>query len=296
MDVGSVKSKTVRVKPAPVTSQEIEMPQELININESITIIFDQWKKSGVLFLAAMPHESCYRMAQPLPKKPNSDDYEINLHEPCDLCKKGRVILNEMYEDQQFKKACESFRCKFNPPITVNYANAKDHVPRDKSSIRTLKERSILVFHQMPHTHSPWRLVEHTAMGVARNLNHFPSKHGVSKHCSPRMIEHQENLAFEQHCEHAAGECAQANKEQNPPNANAPRNLDCLYLRPTNIQQGGHELLHLAANRVINCRHIIRIPMSTSVIEKVHALSLKEGMPFGLKIENKIGAILYYSV
>ena len=49
-DIGGIKSKTTRAKPAPVTSQEIETPKELININEKITSSIDQMKKNGVLF------------------------------------------------------------------------------------------------------------------------------------------------------------------------------------------------------------------------------------------------------
>lgn len=76
---------------------------------------------------------------------------------------------------------------------------------------------------------------------------------------------------------------------------NPPRTLDFLHLRHANNRQGGHELLHLPTNKVINCRHLIRVPISNSVIEQVHDLALKDKMPKGLNIENKTGLLLYDS-
>ena len=205
-DAGSVKRKSTRVKPTSVEPQAIEMPQELINVNENIAIRINQIKTNGVLFLASTSHDSCFRMAQLFPKKPISDDHESKLRKLCDLCKKGRFILNEAHADQQFKKACEFFRCKFNPPTKTNRANAEEHVPSAQKSIRALKGRATSACHQMPFEHLPRRLVEYAVVREARKLSYFPSKHGVSIHCSPIMSVRQETLAFKEHCENMTGE------------------------------------------------------------------------------------------
>ena len=105
--------------------------------------------------------------------------------------------LKETHSDQQFKKACEIFRSKHDPPIKFNYANAKEHVPRAERNIRTTKERICSSCHQMPCKHLPKKLVEHLGIGSDRELNYFPAKHGVNKHYSPRMVLHQENLEYE---------------------------------------------------------------------------------------------------
>lgn len=94
-------------------------------------------------------------------------------------------------------------------------------------------------------------------------------------------------LKSQKHCSCITGEHVQANDEPSPSNTNAPLMLDCIYLRPTNNQQGGHQLLNLATNRVINRRHLIRLPISKSTINQVHKIAASESMPAGLKITKR---------
>ncbi|KAG7349565.1 hypothetical protein IV203_012162 [Nitzschia inconspicua] len=66
----------------------------------------------------------------------------------------------------------------------------------------------------------------------------------------------------------------QALNEPDPSNTNAPRTLDCIYLRYTpDNDQGGHELLHLATNRIITRRQVTPIPLTPAAIQAVHTLA-----------------------
>ena len=49
---------------------------------------------------------------------------------------------------------------------------------------------------------------------AAKKLIFFPIKNGVSKHYSPRMILHKENLDYEKHCKYVLGEYVQAHEDQ----------------------------------------------------------------------------------
>ena len=66
----------------------------------------------------------------------------------------------------------------------------------------------------------------------AQQLNYFPAKRGISKHYSPRMIMHQENLDFDHYFIHVLGEYVQLHEDENIKNNNASRALDSLYIRP----------------------------------------------------------------
>lgn len=138
-------------------------------------------------------------------------------------------------------------------------------------------------------------MVKYMVLEATKQLNYFPNKHGVSKYFSPRMILHQENLDYNKHCQFTFGEYVQAHNEPEPSNTNAPRSLDCLYLRSLANQQGGHELFHLQTNRVINRRDCTSVKLTPYVIRQVHELARQEGMPPGLKIANRIDNILYDS-
>jgi hypothetical protein len=83
-------------------------------------------------------------------------------------------------------------------------------------------------------------------MESAKKLNFFPNKYGVSKVFSPRMIMHHESLDYERHCKYQIDEFIQAHEEPNHTNTNAPRSLDCIYLRPMDNAQGGHELYYIS--------------------------------------------------
>jgi hypothetical protein len=123
-------------------------------------------------------------------------------------------------------------------------------------------------------------------MESTKKLNYFPNKYGVSKVFSPRMIMHHEKLDYERHCKYQIGEFVQARKEPNHTNTNAPRSLDCIYLRRMDNAQGGHELLYLQTNRVVKRRKLTKVPITPSIIKHVHALAERDEMPRGLKITN----------
>ena len=163
----------------------------------------------------------------------------------------------------------------------MNYANAQEHVTKAERNNRTIQERVRCKYYQLPYTQLPRTIVKYMVSESAKKLNYFPSKNGVSKHYSPRMILHQENLDFDRHCLHVLGEFVQSHEDEVIKNNNKPRALDCLYLRPTANHQGGHELLHLATNKVITRKRVTPVPITPAVIKIVHAIAEKENMPKG---------------
>ena len=85
----------------------------------------------------------------------------------------------------------------------------------------------------------------------------------------------------------------QAHQDENPKNTQAPRMLDCLYMRPL-TNHGGHELLHLATGRLLSRPKVDIVPMTDSVINTVNALAASDGIT-GLKMLTKTGQVLYDS-
>jgi hypothetical protein len=138
-------------------------------------------------------------------------------------------------------------------------------------------------------------MVKYLVMESAKKLNYFPNKNGMSKYYSPRMILHQENIDYDRHCEYRFGEYVLAHDEPKRTNTNAPRALDCIYLRVVDNIQGGHELLHLQTNAVITRRQLTRMVLTPSIIRMVHQLAKLDKMPKGLKIANRADLILFDS-
>ena len=178
----------------------------------------------------------------------------------------------------------------------MNFANAQEHVPEAERNNRVIKERVRATYHRLPYRHLTRTLVKILVTESAKKLNFFPAKHGVSQYYSPRMLMHQRNLDYSRHCQYALGTFVQAHDEPKHSSTNAPRSLDCIYLRYTDNIQGGHELLHLQTNSVITRRKVTPVPITPAIIKQVHtALAEQEDMPAGLKIENRTGQIFYDS-
>ena len=250
LDVGGIKGKTTRSKPTPVTSNIVEIPDELLEVQKDLIVSMDGLTVNSLKFLSTISHELFYRTAQYV-SKPVASVYEVCMDKLVSIYKKGGFNITEIHCDNEFCKVMDPFLVKQDPPIKMNYAAAQEHVPRAERNNRVIQERVRAAYHRFPFTHLPRILVKYLVMESTKKLNFFPNKHGVSKYFSPRMIMHQENLDYERHCQYQIAEYVQAHDEPIHTNMNAPRSLDCLYLRPMDNAQGGHELLHLQTNKVI---------------------------------------------
>ncbi len=131
-------------------------------------------------------------------------------------------------------------------------------------------------------------------MECTKKLNFFPPKGGISKYYSPREILHHQKLDYNKHCTIPQFSYVQPHNEPNPTNSQAPRSIDCIYLRPLSNVQGGHELLHLTTQRVITRCKVTVIPMPTTVITAVEAMATSDGIK-SLQLKTKSGSLLYDS-
>jgi hypothetical protein len=63
-DVGALKGKTTRTKPAPVVPDFIEIPKELIINHENVILCIDAIKINGLTFLTTISRNIMYRTAE----------------------------------------------------------------------------------------------------------------------------------------------------------------------------------------------------------------------------------------
>lgn len=292
-DVGAIKGKTTRQRPTPINDTKIEIPSELLAVNEEVELSMDGLKVNSLDFLTTITNSLFYRTAQYLTST-HAKVYGRCIDEILAVYKRGGFIVKEIHCDNEFHSVLDSFAAHQNPPISVKYAAPLEHVPRAERNNRVIKERVRSAYHRLPYVHLPRIMVKYMVMESARKLNFFPAKQGVSKHYSPRMILHHENLDYNRHCKFAFGEYVLGHDEPSPTNTQAARALDCIYLCPSS-GQSGHDLLHLATNAVVNRRHCTPMPVTAQVIKQVHKLAELDKMPKGLKITNRAGTILFDS-
>jgi hypothetical protein len=278
--------------PAPVVDDYIEIPKELTDAQHDVTLCLDGMKINGLPFLTTISKNIYYRTAQYITRQ-NAETYKEAISEVIRIYNRAALRVTEIRSDNEFRPMSGDFAHGFG--VHMNYANPNEHVPEAERNNRVIKERIRATYHRLPFTHLPRLMVKMLVSESAKKLNFFPAKHGISKYYSPRMILHQKNLDYEKHLKYAFGTYVQAHDDPESKNNNAPRTLDCIYLRYSDAHQGGHELLHLQTNQLLRCQFVTPLPITPAIIKQVHALAEQDRMPKGLKITNRTGQILFDS-
>ena len=148
-DVGSIKAKTTRTAPTPAFSNIIEIPAELLHIQEEITLSMDGLTVNSLKFLTTISHDLYYRTGQYVAEA-KAANFEECLTQIYRVYRKAGLIIIEIHCDNEFHKAMDNFAAAQDPVINMNYANAKEHVPRAERNNRTIRERVRASYYQMP--------------------------------------------------------------------------------------------------------------------------------------------------
>eukprot|EP00978_Attheya_sp_CCMP212_P017186 scaffold45596_cov58-Attheya_sp.AAC.9 len=292
-DVATLKGKTTRRKLIPVVEDMIPVPRELIQAQQHVTLTMDGLTINSLKFLATISKNLYYRTAHFVPKQ-MSEFYTHVVNSLVVVYNQGGFQIKKILCDNEFHPMMDALA--LNQHIAMNYTNPQEHVPEAERNIRVIKERVRATYHRLPYTRLPKILVKYLVSEATKKLNFFRAKNRISQYYySSRMILHQQNQDFNKHCKYSIGSYVQGHDEPAPSNTNAARTLDCLYLRYHSVAQGGHELLHLATNKVVIRRKITPVPITPAIIKRVHYLAEQDNMPEGLKIQNKQGDLLYDS-
>jgi hypothetical protein len=87
-DLGAIKGKTTRSKPTPVTSNIVEIPDELLEVQQDLTLSMDGLTVNSLNFLSTISHDLYYRTAQYV-ARPVVCIYEECMDELLALYKRG---------------------------------------------------------------------------------------------------------------------------------------------------------------------------------------------------------------
>ena len=120
-------------------------------------------------------------------------------------------------------------------------------------------------------------MIWYGALRVTKSRSYFPKKAGISKYFSPYTILNQRQIDFNKEFAHSFGDYVQAVEDNPPKNNNLPRSKDYIYLRASNLLQGGHDLMDLATGRKITCSKVIACAMTRMVIERVEQIAEQQG-------------------
>jgi hypothetical protein len=187
-DIGALKGKTTRQKPAPVVSDNIDIPKKLVDNHANVTLCIDGMKINGLTFPTTVSRNIMYRTAEWVPNQ-TSQAYRSVLDNVFSIYNRAGFQITIINCDNEFQPLVHELQDVYN--VSMYYANPQEHGPEAGRNNRVIKERFRSAFHRLPFKKVPKIMVKILAMESAKKLNFFPPKGGISSHYSPRMILHQ---------------------------------------------------------------------------------------------------------
>ena len=290
-DLATLKGKTTRTKPNLAVRDMVDVPKQLYRAQKEVDLCFDTMFINKMPFLASISKRIMYRTATWTPTR-QLEDYRRILVALLHFYRSAGFKVKRVYCDREYKPLVDSIKDEYR--LEPHYANAQEHVPEAERNIRTIKERFRAAFQRLPYKALPRLLIEALVTECARTLNYFPPKGGCSKFYSPRMIMYKQHLDYKKSCSIPPLSYVQATDESDPTNTPAARTIDGIYLRPTNSERGGHEVMNLATGQPITRSVVKAVPVTPAVIAAVEALAKRDGMK-SIKVTTKHGKVLFDS-
>jgi hypothetical protein len=105
-DVGAIKGKTTGSKPTPVTSNIMEIPDELLEVQQDLTLSMNGLTVNSLKFLSTISHDLYYRTAQ-YAAKPVASVYKECMDELLALYKRGGFTISSIHCVNEFRKVMD---------------------------------------------------------------------------------------------------------------------------------------------------------------------------------------------
>jgi hypothetical protein len=161
-DIGALKGKTTRQKPAPVVSDYVEIPKELIYNHQSVVLCMDGMKINGVPFLTTISQNIMYQTAEWIPHQ-TPEGYRSVLDNVFCTYNQAGFWITTILCDNKFCPLLNHFQDTYN--VKMNYANPQERVPEAERNNRVIKEQFQLPFKSIPKI-----MVKILTMECARKL------------------------------------------------------------------------------------------------------------------------------
>jgi hypothetical protein len=118
-DVSGIKGKTMRTKPTIVESNIVEIPDELLEIQQDLKVSMDGMTVNSLKFLTAISHDLYCRTAQYV-ANPVVSVYKTCKDGLLTIYKRGGFKITDIHCDNKFRKAMDPFSARQEPPIKMN--------------------------------------------------------------------------------------------------------------------------------------------------------------------------------
>ena len=125
-NIGAMKGKTTRKKPTPVKRDEIEIPKELIEKNQDITLCMDILFINGMPMLTSIDRVIRFRSLIPL-KSRSQDDMYTGIDKILQNYNKAGFNIQTIHCDREFEEFMDPIKDELE--VDMNYTARGEHVP-----------------------------------------------------------------------------------------------------------------------------------------------------------------------
>jgi hypothetical protein len=137
-DIRALKSKTTRQKPAPVVSDYVEIPKQLVYNHQSVILCMDGMKSNGVPFLTTISQNIMYQTAEWIPHQ-TPEAYRSVLDNVFCTYNQSGFWITTIHSDNEFHPLTNQLQDTCN--VQMNNANPQEHVPDAKRNNCVIKKQ-----------------------------------------------------------------------------------------------------------------------------------------------------------
>ena len=105
-DISTIESKSTRRKLAPVVSNIIDIPKELLEVQKDVTLSIDGITVNSLKFLSTISRNLFYRTAQYV-RQPTAEVYEKCLNEIFAIYRQGNFEIIDIHCDNKYHKVMD---------------------------------------------------------------------------------------------------------------------------------------------------------------------------------------------
>ena len=184
--IAMLKGKTVKSAPSVVRQNIMEIPKEIRVLHKKVTLCIDVFFVNKIPFFLTYSLVICFLSVTHLTGQKAPDIFKA-LKAMCNYYLQHGFQVVFIKGDGAFKPLQEYMDTVYGAP-QLNTTSANEHEPTAERKIRHIKERTRAIIHSIPFNALPEMIIIHMVLFVAKQLNLFPVKGGLTAHLSPRQI------------------------------------------------------------------------------------------------------------
>jgi len=270
--LAEIRSKTVRLKPARVVTDLVDIPRGFFTLHNKVTLVADVMFVNGIAFLVSASRNINLITIEHAPKC-TASNLGIILNRILRVYNKAGFTVQILLMDNEFDKVRDHIST-----VDLNTPAASEHIGEIERRIRLIKERARGIVCTLPYPDLPQQIVIHLMHFVVMWLNNFPSATSGTRY-SPREIILRHRLDYAHHCRAMFGSYCEVHEDhETSRNSMKPRSVPAICLGPTGNIQGTYNFLSLVTGLVIHRRHFTELPVPQSVIDRVAYFARNSGV------------------